>query len=46
MKRRFGALVCLPAGLVLGLGAYTFWYAEGGSYFSNDPRSCAAPRTS
>ncbi|MFO0846677.1 MAG: cytochrome c nitrite reductase small subunit [Gemmataceae bacterium] len=34
-------LLCLIAGAVLGLGVYTFWYAEGGSYFSNDPRSCA-----
>ena len=28
------------AGVVLGLGAFTFHYAEGGSYFSNDPRGC------
>ncbi len=28
------------AGVVLGLGAYTFHYAEGGSYFSNDPKAC------
>jgi cytochrome c nitrite reductase small subunit len=28
------------AGIVTGLGAYTFWYAQGGSYFSSDPRSC------
>src|SRR5262245_7180096 len=32
---------CLLAGAAAGLGSYTFWYAEGGSYFSNDPRSCA-----
>ena len=25
---------------MLGLGGYTFHYAEGGSYFSNNPRSC------
>jgi cytochrome c nitrite reductase small subunit len=36
-----GALsLCAAVGGVLGLGAQTFWYAEGGSYFSNDPRSC------
>jgi cytochrome c nitrite reductase small subunit len=29
------------AGLVLGLGAFTFRYAEGLSYFSTDPRACA-----
>ena len=27
-------------GVVLGLGGFTFWYAEGGSYFSTDPRAC------
>ena len=35
-----GLVPCVLAGAVLGLGGYTFWYAEGGSYFSNDPRSC------
>lgn len=29
------------AGLFLGIGAYTFHFAEGLSYFSNDPNSCA-----
>ena len=29
------------AGLALGLGAYTFEYAECLSYFSTDPRACA-----
>ena len=28
-------------GLVLGLGAFTFSYGEGLSYFSTDPRACA-----
>ena len=28
-------------GVVLGLGAFTFRYAEGLSYFSTDPRACA-----
>jgi cytochrome c nitrite reductase small subunit len=27
-------------GIVLGLGGFTFWYAQGGSYFSTDPRAC------
>ncbi len=27
-------------GTVAGLGAYTFRYAEGFSYFSTDPRAC------
>jgi cytochrome c nitrite reductase small subunit len=29
------------AGLVLGVGAFTFRYAEGLSYFSTEPRACA-----
>lgn len=29
------------AGLALGLGAFTFQYAEGLSYFSTNPRACA-----
>jgi cytochrome c nitrite reductase small subunit len=33
-------VLCVLAGMVCGLGSYTFWYAEGGSYFSNDPRAC------
>lgn len=28
-------------GLLGGLGAFTFGYGKGGSYFSNDPQSCA-----
>ena len=28
-------------GLVLGIGMFTFHYAEGLSYFSTDPRACA-----
>ena len=32
--------LCAALGFLLGLGGYTFWYAEGGSYFSNDPRAC------
>jgi cytochrome c nitrite reductase small subunit len=27
-------------GTVLGLGLFTFWFAEGGSYFSSDPKAC------
>lgn len=27
-------------GMVLGLGAYTFYYSEGAAYFSNDPKAC------
>jgi cytochrome c nitrite reductase small subunit len=28
------------AGILAGLGGFTFWYARGASYFSSDPRSC------
>jgi cytochrome c nitrite reductase small subunit len=35
-----GLVLCVLVGIVLGLGSYTFYYAEGGSYFSNDPRAC------
>src|SRR5262245_54579529 len=28
-------------GLAVGLGAYTFIYAKGGSYLTNDPSSCS-----
>jgi cytochrome c nitrite reductase small subunit len=33
-------LLCAGTGVLLGLGGYTFWYAEGASYFSSDPRAC------
>jgi cytochrome c nitrite reductase small subunit len=35
-----GLTVCLGIGIVLGLGGFTFHYAEGLSYLSNDPRAC------
>lgn len=41
--RRFGTLLTVLAilfGSLAGLGAYTFRYAEGLSYFSTDPRAC------
>jgi cytochrome c nitrite reductase small subunit len=28
-------------GLAIGVGAYTFIYAKGGSYFTNEPAACA-----
>ncbi|OGW72754.1 MAG: cytochrome c nitrite reductase small subunit [Omnitrophica bacterium GWA2_52_12] len=31
---------CLALGIVAGLGFYTFDYAKGLSYFSNNPRAC------
>jgi cytochrome c nitrite reductase small subunit len=34
-------LFVLACGLIVGLGSYTFKYAQGLSYFSKDPRACA-----
>lgn len=34
-------LAGLPIGAALGLGGYTFAYAQGGSYLGNDARACA-----
>lgn len=35
-----GVAVAWTVGLFAGLGTYTFYYAEGLSYFSNDPKAC------
>jgi cytochrome c nitrite reductase small subunit len=35
-----GAMVAGGLGTLLGMSAYTFQYAEGTSYLSNDPRAC------
>lgn len=34
-------LIALPAGIAAGIGSYTFIYAKGGSYLTNDPAACA-----
>jgi cytochrome c nitrite reductase small subunit len=34
-------VVALAAGLALGISAYTFVYAHGASYLTNDPKACA-----
>lgn len=44
-RRLFGlpvgmVLLAALAGILLGLGGFTFRYAEGFSYFSKDPRAC------
>jgi cytochrome c nitrite reductase small subunit len=33
--------LAIPLGIALGLGLFTFDYAEGLSYMSNDPKNCA-----
>ncbi|MGE0103661.1 MAG: cytochrome c nitrite reductase small subunit [Blastocatellales bacterium] len=43
MKRR-GLALAIPGmliGMALGIGVYTFVYAQGSSYLVNDPASCA-----
>ena len=34
-------VIALALGLAVGIGSYTFVYAKGASYLSNDPRACA-----
>ncbi len=34
-------LLGLPIGLLLGIGIYTFGYAKGASYMTDDPAACA-----
>ena len=41
LSRRALLLASVAAGVVLGLGAFTFIYAEGLSYFGTDPKACA-----
>lgn len=38
---RRSAIAAIALGLFIGLGSYTFRYAEGLSYFSTDPAACA-----
>jgi cytochrome c nitrite reductase small subunit len=37
---RWTLALCACIGPVIGLGFYTFWYGQGGSYFSSDPKAC------
>jgi cytochrome c nitrite reductase small subunit len=40
-RRRLALLVCACLGALAGLGLFTFSYAEGTSYLSDDPAACA-----
>ena len=40
LPRRYRVAYAMLLGLPIGLAAFTFRYAEGLSYFSNDPRAC------
>ncbi|MBI4890874.1 MAG: cytochrome c nitrite reductase small subunit [Acidobacteria bacterium] len=33
-------LIGVPLGLLIGIGVYTFGYARGGSYMTDDPEAC------
>src|SRR5262245_39542068 len=35
-----GGTLASLVGIMLGVGGYTFYYADGASYLSNDPRAC------
>lgn len=41
LARGAALVLTVAVGILLGLGGYTFRYAEGLSYFSSDPRACA-----
>ena len=34
------SLLLVAVGILAGVGGYTFYYAKGASYFSNDPKAC------
>lgn len=37
----FTIFFCFAAGIILGVGFFTFFYAKGTSYFSSDSKACA-----
>jgi cytochrome c nitrite reductase small subunit len=41
MRPRLALWLGVPLGLMLGVGTYTFVYAKGASYLTNDPAACA-----
>lgn len=41
MRNGLIVLVIVCAGIALGIGGYTFLYAKGASYLTNDPEACA-----
>lgn len=40
LRTRLAALLAGVIGLFVGMGLFTFWYGQGASYLSNDPRAC------
>jgi cytochrome c nitrite reductase small subunit len=41
VRLRYGILLGLTLGGLLGIGGFTFIYARGASYLTNDPQACA-----
>ncbi len=41
MSARWPIVIALVAGIAAGVGSYTFVYARGYSYVTNDPQACA-----
>ena len=41
MSVRLGLVAAVLAGVLIGVGGYTFVYAKGYSYLTNDPAACA-----
>ena len=41
MQARYAVAIGVAFGLLLGMGGYTFLYARGASYLTNDPNACA-----
>lgn len=39
--QRLALLAAIAIGVMAGIGGYTFVYARGGSYMTNDPAACA-----
>ena len=40
MMKRIEIMVAAGAGILAGVGVFTFYYAKGFSYASNDPKAC------
>jgi len=41
MRTLYAILLSIPVGLAAGICGYTFVYAKGASYLTNDPKACA-----
>lgn len=41
MRLRYPILLGITVGVLLGIGSFTFIYARGASYLTNDPQACA-----